>query len=255
LEVKKIAAISMTMGKLIAVIVIAILASSAIAVGASTMLIVGPEGPQGEQGDTGPQGPKGDTGDTGPEGPAGPTGATGATGAKGDKGDTGDTGATGATGPQGDTGATGPQGPQGDTGPQGPPGSGIAYFNKSYTYANYVGLTNSIRNVCNVTFIAPVNGTVHIIATAFVECTGNNSGFSFGLGDTTTGYDFLTVGGPYNDLGDGNSVIYFPTTIQGTYYVLANITYTFYVLSHSWGTPSQQTRLYSIFVTATLYPE
>ena len=71
---KKIAAVSMTMGKLIALIVISILASSAIAVGASTMLAVGPEGPQGEQGDTGPQGPKGDTGDTGPQGPAGADG-------------------------------------------------------------------------------------------------------------------------------------------------------------------------------------
>jgi len=247
--VKKIAAVSMTMGKLIAVIVIAILASSAIAIGASTMLAVGPEGPEGPQGDTGPQGP------TGPEGEQGETGATGPRGATGPAGPTGPKGDTGDTGSQGPTGATGPQGPQGDTGPQGPPGSGIAYFNESYTYANYVALTNSIRNVCNVTFIAPVNGTVHIIATAFVACTGNNSGFSFGLGDTTTGYDFISVGGPYNDLGDGNSVIYFPTTIQGTYDVLANITYTFYVLSHSWGTPVEQTRLYSIFVTATLYPE
>lgn len=38
------AAFSLTMGKLIAVMVIAILASSAIAVGASTMLAVGPAG-------------------------------------------------------------------------------------------------------------------------------------------------------------------------------------------------------------------
>jgi hypothetical protein len=113
------AAISMTMGKLIAVIVIAILASSAIAVGASTMLAVGPEGPQGEQGDTGPQGPKGDSGDTGPEGPAGPTGATGATGDTGAKGDKGDTGNTGPEGPTGPTGATGPTGPQGIQGPRG----------------------------------------------------------------------------------------------------------------------------------------
>jgi hypothetical protein len=39
------AAVSITMGKLIAGIVIAILASSAISVGVSTQLAVGPEGP------------------------------------------------------------------------------------------------------------------------------------------------------------------------------------------------------------------
>jgi hypothetical protein len=44
------------MGKLIAEIVVAILAASAISVGASTMLAAGPEGregPQGQQGGTG----------------------------------------------------------------------------------------------------------------------------------------------------------------------------------------------------------
>ena len=78
------AAVSLTMGKLIAGIVNAILASSAISVGASMMLAVGPTGPEGPQGETGPQGPKGDTGATGPQGPAG---ATGPQGEKGDKGD------------------------------------------------------------------------------------------------------------------------------------------------------------------------
>ena len=95
------ATFSMTTGKLIAIIVIAILVSSAISVGASTMLAVGPAGPQGEQGDTGSQGPKGDIGDTG---------ATGPQGVKGDKGD---------------TGATGLQGDQGPEGPQGEPGIGF----------------------------------------------------------------------------------------------------------------------------------
>jgi len=76
----------MSMSKLIALVVIAILAASAISVGASTMLAVGPAGPEG---------PQGDTGDVGPQGPAGATGATGATG------------------------------PQGDTGPQGEPGIGF----------------------------------------------------------------------------------------------------------------------------------
>jgi hypothetical protein len=80
------AAFTMTVSKLIALGVIAILASSAIAIGASMMLIVGPQGPKGETGDTGPQGPKGDTGDTGPQGPAGDTGATGAQGLPGPQG-------------------------------------------------------------------------------------------------------------------------------------------------------------------------
>ena len=56
------AAVSITMGKFIAGIVIAILASSAISVGVSTMLITGPQGPEGpqdEQGETGPQGERG----------------------------------------------------------------------------------------------------------------------------------------------------------------------------------------------------
>ena len=89
------AAVSLTIGKLVALVVIAILASSTIAVGTSTMLAVGPQGPEGPKGDIGLQGPKGDSGETGPQGPAGTTGATGATGARG------------AAGPQGI------QGPQG----------------------------------------------------------------------------------------------------------------------------------------------
>ncbi|MCW4053689.1 MAG: hypothetical protein NWE84_02055 [Candidatus Bathyarchaeota archaeon] len=89
------AAVTLSMTKFIALIIIAILASSAISVGVSTQLAAGPTGPEGPQGDTGAQGPKGDTGDTGVTGPAGATGATGATGAPG---------------------ATGPQGPQGEPG-------------------------------------------------------------------------------------------------------------------------------------------
>ena len=92
------ATVSLTMGKLIAGIVIAILASSAISVGASTMLIVGPQGPEGPQGPQGEQGIQGLTGDTGPAGPAGEAGPQGE---KGDKGDTGETGATGPEGPPG----------------------------------------------------------------------------------------------------------------------------------------------------------
>ena len=94
-------AVSLSMGKLIAAIVVAILAASAISIGASTILATGPqgpegaEGPQGPKGDTGAQGLKGDTGDTGPQGAEGPTGP------EGPQGEQGATGATGATGPQG----------------------------------------------------------------------------------------------------------------------------------------------------------
>jgi hypothetical protein len=101
---KEMAIISLTMGKLIAGIVIAVLASSAISVGASTMLIAGPQGEQGIQGitgDTGPAGPQGPIGLQGIQGEQGPQGAAGPQGAKGDKGDTG---ATGTTGPQGPAG-------------------------------------------------------------------------------------------------------------------------------------------------------
>jgi hypothetical protein len=91
-------AVSLTMGKLISIILIAILASSAIAVGASMMLTVGLEGPQGEQGETGLQGPAGPQGPQGVAGPAGAAGATGATGADGEDG------ATGLQGPQGERG-------------------------------------------------------------------------------------------------------------------------------------------------------
>ncbi|NIT61405.1 MAG: hypothetical protein GWN00_35930 [Aliifodinibius sp.] len=71
------AAVTISMTKFIAGIVIAIVASSAISVGISTQLAVGPQGPEGSQGATGPQGPagpKGDTGDTGPQGPQGEQG-------------------------------------------------------------------------------------------------------------------------------------------------------------------------------------
>lgn len=56
---------SITTGKFVAGIIIAILAASAISIGVSTILITGPPGPQGE---TGPQGPQGEQG---PEGPPG----------------------------------------------------------------------------------------------------------------------------------------------------------------------------------------
>ncbi len=96
------AEISLTTGKLIVVIVIAVLVTSAVSVGGSTMLLTGPQGPTGATGAQGPQGPKGDTGDTGPQGE------------QGIQGQVGPTGATGAQGPKGDKGETGLQGPAGN---------------------------------------------------------------------------------------------------------------------------------------------
>jgi hypothetical protein len=71
------AAVSFATGKLIAGIVIAVLAASAISVGASSMLAAGPEGPEGPQGDTGTQGPQGPQGETGEAGATGPQGEQG----------------------------------------------------------------------------------------------------------------------------------------------------------------------------------
>jgi hypothetical protein len=102
-QVIRMAAVSLTMSKLAALIIIAILASSAISVGVSTMLITGPQGPEG------PEGPQGEQGETGPQGPEGDTGATGSAGAMGATGATGSTGATGQQGPQGERGYGMPQ--------------------------------------------------------------------------------------------------------------------------------------------------
>lgn len=195
---------------------------------------------------TGTQGPKGDKGDTGD---AGATGATGATGPAG---------LTGATGPKGDTGAQGIQGPKGDTGatgPQGIPGSGFLYYNQSYAYPGSIELTGNIKNVCNVTFTAPSNGTVHLIANAFGRCNGNYSGFSFGLGRTLN-YDYVVANGPLDTYlsGSTDSAIYFNPTIQGFYNVAGGQTYTFYVLAHSFSAPTSPTTIHSISVSATFYP-
>jgi len=59
---------TITTGKLIAGIIIAILASSAVSIGVSTQLMTGSQGPEGPAGATGP------TGATGPQGPEGPAG-------------------------------------------------------------------------------------------------------------------------------------------------------------------------------------
>ncbi len=152
------ATVSISMGKFIAGIVIAILVSSAISIGASTMLVTGPAGPEGPQGDIGPQGPKGDTGDTGSQGPAGAIGPIGP---------------TGATGATGDTGATGPQGPEGVQGPPGP----MFPYNSTYSYA--VDQTTSTSWVSmpgmavDITLTNPSTLLIMFSSEAFLDATGN----------------------------------------------------------------------------------
>jgi hypothetical protein len=85
LEAKKIA-ISITTRKLVAGIVIAILASSAISIGGPMMLAIGPEGPEGPQGETGPQGLQGTQGEIGATGRTGPQGEQGIQGIQGERG-------------------------------------------------------------------------------------------------------------------------------------------------------------------------
>ena len=87
------AQLEFTTSKFVVAIIIAILASSAISIGVTTMLTTGPQGPEGPQGELGPQGLQGETG------------------AAGSTGSTGSTGATGVKGPQGSQGPPGPQGP------------------------------------------------------------------------------------------------------------------------------------------------
>ncbi len=119
----KMATISISMSKLIAGIVIAVLASSAISVGVSTILITGLQGPEG------PQGPKGDAGLQGPEGPQG------------------ERGETGAIGPAGEMGATGATGPQGIPGPQGPylPDYDSGWINITDKAGQYFNITHNLN--------------------------------------------------------------------------------------------------------------
>ena len=97
-------------------LVIGMLASSAISIVATTQLLTGPEGPKGDTGDTGPQG---ETGLQGLQGAKGPQGTTGPQGAQGEQGPQG---IQGIEGPQGSQGLQGIQGPQGE---QGEPGLGV----------------------------------------------------------------------------------------------------------------------------------
>jgi hypothetical protein len=195
LEVKIMTEVSLTTRGLITVILIAILASSAIAVGASMILATGPqgpEGPQGEQGETGPQGPQGEQGGQGETGPRGATGLTGPTGPKGDTGDTGPRGPQGDTGPQGEQGIQGPQGLKGDTGDTGPqglqgePGLGVqpGYVVAPAYDSGWVALTGA----GNFQFIHNL-GTTEVI----VDIRLNDTNPSIGINDGTLQFSAIDI--------------------------------------------------------------
>jgi hypothetical protein len=225
----------MTMGKLIAVIVIAILASSAIAVGASTMLAVGPQGEMGPQGYDGSQGIQGEQGPQGETGPAGPAGPTGATGAKG--------------------GIQGEQGPQGIQGIQGERGYGIPQRgNVSVGYCAFVsnfdieydynsGLLN--LEVGYIDCMAPVQLSqgANITDVTFYFYDNDNNHFSFDIvrqhqtsleiigyaenspGSDTPGFDHVSLLNYYPEYAvvDNNNYhyylyIYFPSSSSSIYY-------------------------------------
>jgi hypothetical protein len=110
---------------LIAGLIIAILASSALSTTVATQLAVGPQGPKGDKGDSGPQGLAGPQGLQGTQGDQGPQGEQGPEGPQGMQGEQGPQGEQGLQGPQGEQGPEGPQGEQGPEGPQGEPGLGV----------------------------------------------------------------------------------------------------------------------------------
>jgi hypothetical protein len=234
-KVRAMAAVSLTMGKFIAGIVIAILAASVISVGVS-MLISGPEGPEGPEGEQGSQGLQGEQGETGETGPAG------ATGAKGDKGDTGTTGATGATGPQGPRGYGVPQ--KGNISVSAfevmPPSS-----DDSVGYSYYYGLTNTDTHslsYCYAPLQLPHGATITNATFYFYDNDAN--GFEFYLmrqnqtltwqvmesvfdtpGSDTPGNDHISLDGTITGATIDNNNYYYYLII---YFPYSSTSYTYY---------------------------
>jgi hypothetical protein len=217
----KMVAVTLTMSKLIAVIVIAILASSAISVGVSTMLITGPQGPEGEKGETGTQGSKGDTGDTGPQGTTGATGATGSTGS------------TGSIGPQGE---------------QGPPGVTVV----NCTDIGYVSnVSYSTMNIGTVSITAPANGNVHLLLTGILYTYSNNSCYL----DIANGTLSPSLDWTYSGMldGPGDERVRFSLTSQAVTNVTQGNTYTYYARCRRSRDDSQQLYLMQVKFTAVFY--
>jgi len=184
------AAVSLTMGKLIAGIVIAILAASAIAIGASTMLTVGPQGPEGPEGPQGIQGIKGETGETGATGPKGDTGNTGPQGPKGDTGDTGAQGPIGPEGPQGERGFGVPQQGNISVGYSAfVPTDLVAYAPVYYTPG--LGLMSSGGYVDCMAALQLPHGTTITNATFYFYDNDNSYFEFFLLRENQTGYELM----------------------------------------------------------------
>jgi hypothetical protein len=155
-----------TTGKFIAGIVIAILVSSAISIGVSTMLMGGPQGPEGPQGETGSQGPQGEQGETGA------------------------TGATGEAGPAGPAGAIGPEGPQGPQGEQGPyaPDYDSGWVDITDKNGEYFTLTHNLAStdvIVDITGKTTADGGAH---QRHLGLTGFIPGFEETYGGTNKDY-------------------------------------------------------------------
>lgn len=168
------------MGKLIAGIVIAIVAASAISVGVS-ILMPGPEGPEG------PQGPKGATGAQGPQGEQGETGATGPAGATGEKGSTG---SAGAQGPQGERGFGMPQ--QGNISI--PFSAFVADYDINLAYDYEYGLRNyntAGTLVCYAPVQLPQGATITNATIYFYDNDDDSFSFYFERGNLTDRWDVI----------------------------------------------------------------
>ena len=231
-------AISLTMTKFIATIIVVILASSAISLGFSSVMMGGSQGPKGDKGDTGAIGA---TGATGAEGAAGPSGLTGTTGATGSTGPAGPTGASGATGPiglqgpKGDVGATGATGPQGPIGPQGPylPDYDSGWVDISGKSGQYFNITHNLNYndlLVDIVGKTTAGGSVH---QKYVGLSSYVPGWNktYGAGSVDYGYSVaLTFDGGYviagytNSYGAGGSDVYLVKT-DGSGNVQWNKTY------------------------------
>jgi hypothetical protein len=156
---------TLTTGKFVAGLVIAILVSSVISIGVSTMLMAGPQGAQGEQGPQGPEGPEGPQGEQGPTGPEGPAGAAG------------------PAGPAGAAGAEGPQGPQGEQWPYAPDyDSGwVDITDKKGEYFTLTHDLDSTDVIVDITGKTTADGGAH---QRHLGLTGYTSGFAQTYGGT-----------------------------------------------------------------------
>jgi len=218
------AAVSMSMGKLIAVLLIAILASSAISIGASVMLAAGPQGPEG------PQGEQGETGATGPRGTTGPAGPTG------------------ATGPKGDTGDTGLQGPQGEIGPQGPAGATVVGYNETRAFLSMV-LPTTKTKVANVSLTAPADGYILVSVSAWVVCYGDDAYAYLGVNvDDGTEVHETWAG---TSTGAGTQSVWYPINAQAVFPATAGTSYNFGATSYRGGT--RDAYIGGIYMTAVFY--